>query len=894
MVKIAVAGGSGNIGQGIVDALIASQNHEVVILSRKDAPTETVQGFLSAQGETAQTNLIDAAVEAGVNRFAPSEWAGSGIPESMPWYAYKGRTRQYLEELNKEKTVLEYTLFQPGFLMNYLTRPYKSSKHVHQLDIHWDLEKRRVLMMEEGDNDRITLTTVQDIANVVTRAIDYEGKWPTVGGMKGTDMTMRELLALAEEVRGAPFAVERLKAKELETGDWKSSWVPKMDHPSVPVEQQEIFARFGVAGVLRGFRENSFHSSDEWNRLLPAYHFTDAKQFLTEAWKNESIAKRRKLRKGTQSCWECKRRKVRCVFTLPSNIICDNCQRRNTTCIGQEHPDQPRVSSIHDPIEDRLGRVEDFIQQLAKNLGMVHDAHSRAAEVSKVALPSFQGQEAQIAPSIEPPEPAKPNSPFDTVTSSDSWLKPFSSISTSSEHYHIPASGKYVELVRELVTAWPSQADIDIICTLPVGLSAYLSSGIFPHHSEANKFFPSSAKDILNLPPPNSHPVLFARKLLILGAFLQGVPPNCTQKLGTLGAKYRNIMLNVVEKATRLVTTNEELVGSVEGIECILIEALYHNYAGNLNKAWMAIHRAINVAQMMALHRDYNLPSLESFGHETRISFDELCFYLARMDWYLSLMLDLPQSSLETQFTTPEALARCQPIDRVQRIHCIVARRILQRTEADLKDLANVSEIDKLLQRVAEEVPPQWWIVPNFVSHNGDITELISDMLRVMDQFAHHQLVIRLHLPYLLNPSSDSRYNQSKIVAVQASPIKLSRLIRHLLTIESNATKGIEYNTHLSKDEKDCLVQLKMRMRSRVPIALGPEDSHQLHSSEFSRSEVSDFPLMELSALGNNVAMEDDYGWDLQGVDLALFNGIFHGIEIPGAEDGENWGAWKN
>ena len=35
MVTVAVAGGTGNVGKTIVDALIASQKHEVIVLTRK-------------------------------------------------------------------------------------------------------------------------------------------------------------------------------------------------------------------------------------------------------------------------------------------------------------------------------------------------------------------------------------------------------------------------------------------------------------------------------------------------------------------------------------------------------------------------------------------------------------------------------------------------------------------------------------------------------------------------------------------------------------------------------------------------------------------------------------------------------------------------------------------
>ncbi|KAK8041080.1 hypothetical protein PG994_014087 [Apiospora phragmitis] len=50
-------------------------------------------------------------------------------------------------------------------------------------------------------------------------------------------------------------------------------------------------------------------------------------------------SKRRKIRKGTQSCWECKRRKVRCTFVASADSTCDGCRSRRTNCVSQEFDD---------------------------------------------------------------------------------------------------------------------------------------------------------------------------------------------------------------------------------------------------------------------------------------------------------------------------------------------------------------------------------------------------------------------------------------------------------------------------------------------------------------------------------------------------------------------------
>jgi hypothetical protein len=51
-------------------------------------------------------------------------------------------------------------------------------------------------------------------------------------------------------------------------------------------------------------------------------------------------AKRRKVRKGTHSCWECKRRKMKCRFDPRiASTSCNGCRRRGSPCISQEFPE---------------------------------------------------------------------------------------------------------------------------------------------------------------------------------------------------------------------------------------------------------------------------------------------------------------------------------------------------------------------------------------------------------------------------------------------------------------------------------------------------------------------------------------------------------------------------
>ncbi len=140
----------------------------------------------------------------------------------LPWYHGKLAIRDYLAEKNKDKKVgcpltrptplpqhsqflqvIEYTLFQPGWFLNYLAGTRQTAKHVVAYPLalldHNTLTGRFAV----GSLDRrTTYTTIADFVNIVAKAIDYEGEWPTIGGISGQTLSVAEELAIGEKVRG--------------------------------------------------------------------------------------------------------------------------------------------------------------------------------------------------------------------------------------------------------------------------------------------------------------------------------------------------------------------------------------------------------------------------------------------------------------------------------------------------------------------------------------------------------------------------------------------------------------------------------------------------------------------------------------------------------------------
>ncbi|KAK0620739.1 hypothetical protein B0T14DRAFT_567470 [Immersiella caudata] len=318
MVNIVIAGGNSQVAKTILSHLHLNPSHKILLLSRSPSPstplhpstiwfqtdyspsslltaltahkTHTVLSFADARHDpdgASQIALINACLASGVSRFAPAEWSVSNAPAALA--DGKQPIRDYLSQINTPEQKLEYCLFQPGIFMNYLASPYPAGEYIRQLNTWFDFEKRRMIVVEgEEETLELTLTTVEDLARVVAKAVEYEGEWPVVGGMVGSTVTAGELVRIGERIRGGEWEVTRLRREDLERGEVKSGWVPVMEHPSIPVEMAEVFSREFVRWALVEGMKGGFTSGDEWNQILgDGFRFTGVEEFLRGVWEGK-------------------------------------------------------------------------------------------------------------------------------------------------------------------------------------------------------------------------------------------------------------------------------------------------------------------------------------------------------------------------------------------------------------------------------------------------------------------------------------------------------------------------------------------------------------------------------------------------------------------------------
>lgn len=158
----------------------------------------------------------------------------------------------------------------------------------------------------------MTLTSVADTAAVIARAVGFDGKWPAVGGIRGNRVTISQILEIGTRVRGRDtstsscgeepsgdvallicsvarqFAVEKVRAEDLEAGELKTTWSLEAIHKAVSDDKAQALLKMVCIGTLLSSSKGAWDSSDEMNQLFPEYKFMSIEEFLSRAWKGRS------------------------------------------------------------------------------------------------------------------------------------------------------------------------------------------------------------------------------------------------------------------------------------------------------------------------------------------------------------------------------------------------------------------------------------------------------------------------------------------------------------------------------------------------------------------------------------------------------------------------------
>ncbi|KAH7121430.1 C6 zinc finger domain-containing protein [Dactylonectria macrodidyma] len=518
--------------------------------------------------------------------------------------------------------------------------------------------------------------------------------------------------------------------------------------------------------------------------------------------------KRRRIRKGTRSCWECKRRKIRCSYASPGDDVCVGCDRRGSRCLSQAVPEVSAVPGRRGrQMGDRIVRVEALIEQLVRQAG------DRSAGGDRSSAPSVQTVSENAASEHAPNDDDGSNTAVSIPASTDAAeptgllaaaghptlnlaqegsgaQEPYTSSVLPTPQSLTPLTAttpskesRYSSLSATLYAALPPREDIHLMIKAGLDIS-FDKLMVQPHAVLAQS--PGGGRANLNdIPPKTAHPVLLAKYLLVLATSLQYVNPELhVAEIRRLSEPPDRLMHRLARVAYGLVVNNDEFLGSVEFLECVMLEAFYQANSGNLRRAWFACRRGMVVAQMMGLHRSGSRQPLKVLGPPKPLYPSYIWFRIVWADRQLCLMLGLPQGSLDESIASEAALAEDTPSDKFERKQSVIASHILERNESSdpsvMDDFDALQKLDAELQKAANEMGSKWWLPPTLANLVHDPEVAFWETLRLLEQMIYFNLLNMLHLPYMLRsnaPDTDYNFEYSKLASVSASRELLTRFI---------------------------------------------------------------------------------------------------------------------
>ncbi|KAK4451966.1 hypothetical protein QBC34DRAFT_400027 [Podospora aff. communis PSN243] len=500
--------------------------------------------------------------------------------------------------------------------------------------------------------------------------------------------------------------------------------------------------------------------------------------------------RRRKIRKGTRSCWECKRRKIRCNFDSEAAAVCNGCQNRGTKCVSQEFPEEASAPADRSrQMGERIVRVEALVEQLVHSVAAGTTKHAPTLPETGIPTPSSSTSELPHLLSLYESAPATSARETSPSSSSSTPIPPRTASSGTPRISPVgsPLSPRYKALSETLFAAFPSTEDLEILREHgATGVTPFNQLATIPLHVLEVKGA-ETADAWFKLPDRNLHPVLIGKVAMMLATTLQGLfPSNQAATVGGVSEPPQVIARRLADTVRSLVTNNDEFLGTVEGLQCIIFEGVYQANWGNLRQAWLTMRRAMVVAQLMGIQKAHNHKPLKVIDPKAPIYPQYMWFRIVFADRLLSMMLGLPQGTMDMSMASPAQLAEDVPSGRLERVHCVISARILERNEDPREDdYTKTKDIDSALQKAASMMPGRWWLTPNLTKVGSDPSSTFWEALRLAKQLYHYYLLIQLHLPYMMlsdnansaNSDKAANYEYSKATCVTAAREILTRFV---------------------------------------------------------------------------------------------------------------------
>ncbi|KAL1595794.1 hypothetical protein SLS60_009483 [Paraconiothyrium brasiliense] len=512
--------------------------------------------------------------------------------------------------------------------------------------------------------------------------------------------------------------------------------------------------------------------------------------------KEESLPMRKKMRKGTHSCFECRRRKIRCIFPADNPNVCSECFARGSRCIDQENADPEVVVDHRKNLRERVSRLEALVDSLLeeKTERSTSDSASVSRSVSVSKTPNV------ITKDTFPPTPLSSEAPSSINVLKEAQRAP------SDRGHHVPILSIFEDALNDAEERIKARMEPLRKDSNPTSASAerYTLSYTNPDDvMESNHSFGQQAKKertkqaLLAMLPSYEklNKILtsnsewwqtWRRKCSGTSASDETLPQFASKALasGNIGAMGTVVLAvgicsddereveRYIEMVDRWVLGDDEFAATLEGMECLILKAKWYADVGQPRRAWLAYRKGLMYTQLMGLHRKRT----SSVAHES------IWWALYHGDRFLSLLLGLPYGITDshcdlTLHDIPDG-PYMAPLTFMNELS-ILSGKVIDRNQGIAEQsFAWALQLDQELEDLYKKLDPEWLeyseLMADIESNAAELRE------RIMAQMVYHQIRVYLHLPFMLKSAVNSRFTYSRTACVNGSRevLKLYQALR--------------------------------------------------------------------------------------------------------------------
>ncbi|KAL6894875.1 hypothetical protein GGI43DRAFT_412409 [Trichoderma evansii] len=454
----------------------------------------------------------------------------------------------------------------------------------------------------------------------------------------------------------------------------------------------------------------------------------------------------KKMRKGTRSCTECRRRKTRCIYS-PGDRECILCKSRGARCIEQGSEDLSSSGSKPDNLRKLPANEIRSKSQTGTSINQPEKLFEDA-ETSDLIL----SEKIDSAPIVSllvnaklsklaKPEAAETPALLSTVNESA-----YTRLSDRGQNLRFsfdhPLGSKSARICSTLRSMLPSY---DTIMSVLAEKGSWWNSfrqkayAISEAPSQTIEAFAKRTYTSSNPADIGALAIAFARSL----------------------NKHR-YMFTLVDE---LVISDITYAATIEGLECLILLAKSYTDCGQPKRSWLVWKKGIGAIQLMGV-------CIGSSYSPTELRLWSAVYH---GDRFSSMLLGLPYGLNDNHYQSAiTASGMSQGFYFV--LNCaVISGKIIDRNLTPGKpSYAKAIELDEELESTASSLPKDWWMIPNDLEQSQSFE---SDNLReqLLQQLYFYWVKLYLHLPFLVDSSVGSPHYFSRMACIESAKQILRR-----------------------------------------------------------------------------------------------------------------------